>query len=473
MKGSLNKFPVAVMAPGHDVSGENDPLTLKDSVAHQGNMTSQNHELDEISMPSSEKEARMHHENEYSIQNSVSIKESQPHSSHAHTHGHSHRRDHHDHGGHDHNRHHDHGREHHHHGGCHSHSDTGWHQYAPHSHSLNTRLKADKHALTMALLILALAFVLQLGGAIVAKSSLLAVESLHSLVDGVTVILSLISTVVAASNATGQFTYGFGRAEILSGLLSLVALALLCIKLGIRALRRVMMVLHGTSKMDDVNGRIVVLTESITLVANIGMALVLSRHHDSINVRAVRAHVVADSLENIIVLFAGVIMWAVPNAAWVDPALTIVVVLMLLALNWRIAIEIIEVLMQAAPKGIVDNVYERVGKVESVTRVSEAHVWTVTTGLVVGSVKVSVDDYADVHDTQRVRRDVTRILKEIGVTETCVEVYIGSEETQHLHSAKDGRHDELHNNDGVGMLSQRTPHTEPRHPYEAVPIDSL
>lgn len=332
---------------------------------------------------------------------------------------------------------HDHGDTHHHHhahsGGCgHSntgcgHQHTGWKQFAPHGHSLHTRLAADKRALSIALLILVLSFAIQLTAAIIGSSSMLIVESLHSLVDGLTVVLSLVSTVVAAYPSTARMSYGYGRAEVLSALLSLVALAMLCTKLGIGAVLKVYATFSGKGSDVSVNGRIVVLAEAITLSANIGMAIVLSKGAtSSLNIRAVRAHVIADSLENFVVLVAGAVIWLFPNASLIDPLLTIVVVIMLLTLNFRIAKETVEVVMQAAPGGVVEDAEKNIAEIQDIAKVDSLHVWTVTTGVVIASVRVFIPAASKLQDAERVRNDVVKALLQAGIQDTCVEVIVST-----------------------------------------------
>lgn len=299
---------------------------------------------------------------------------------------------------------------------------------------------------------------------------MLAAESVHSLIDGVTVLLSLISTFIAAYNPTSQYTYGYGRSEILSALLSLIALALLCIKLASRAVLRIWALMHGDAKSIDVNGRIIALAELVTLTANVTMAIVLSRgRSQSLNIRAVRAHVIADSFENLVVLLAGVVIWIFPKAAWIDPVLTIVVVVMLFSLNWRIARETVEVFMQAAPPGRVDALYNRVKKVAGVVRIAQLHVWTVTTGLVIGSARVGVDPAAaDGAQMQRVRKRIGKLMREADVTESCVEVFVGEDDNSedegdahayHIDESSHSEHrDSLEQNGSLHSTSPKTKH---------------
>lgn len=239
--------------------------------------------------------------------------------------------------------------------------------------------------------------------------------------------LSLISTIVAGASATSQYTYGYGRSEILSALLSLIALGVLCVKLLMRALGRIYELIWSKNPAPGpVNGKIIVFAEAITLIANISMALMLSRQNtsQSLNIRAVRAHIIADSFENMVVLTAGILIWLFPKQYWIDPCLTVLVVALLFSLNWRIAREIVEVLMQAAPPGIVELIQPKILKMRKVLRVPKFHVWTLTTGMVVGTTRVATEHDTQVNDIERIRKDVSMLMKQSGVDEPCVEVLI-------------------------------------------------
>lgn len=300
-----------------------------------------------------------------------------------------------------------------------SHDHTGWRKYAPHSHSLEARLHADTRSLFIAFSILLAAFSLQLGGGIIASSSVLVVEAVHSALDGITVVISLISVFVARRAPTPRMSYGFGRAEVLSALISIVALALMCFKLFISAFHRLSHVLQGTLAPIHVEGRVVFIAEALALIGNIFMTVVLTRNSTSLNLRALRAHVIADSIENMIVLFAGLIMWLVPRAAIIDPILSMAIVFLIVFLNFGIASETIATLMQAAPLHVdVTSLRKRMLKdVPHIVEVGRTHVWTLTSGSVIASAVVYVDAKYD-----GLVEHVKKLFVEAGVHEVVVEV---------------------------------------------------
>lgn len=314
------------------------------------------------------------------------------------------------------------------HGGCgHNHSGDGWRKYLPHSHGLETRLQADARSLTLALCILITACVTQLVGGLFANSSVLRVEALHSALDGVTVVISLVSVLVAARAPTPRYSYGFSRAEVLSALISVLALALLCVKLFVQAAQRLGHILRGSKAPLHVEGNIVFVAEAITLSCNVFIAVVLTKGNPSLNVRALRAHVIADSVENLVVLFAGFIMWQMPSLNLVDPILTLVIVVLIVVLNFGIAKESVNVLLQAAPAEVdmERDIVSRLRKVEGVRGVGASHMWTVTSGSVVGSAVVFADERdaeVGMDAVERIRKEVVMVFEKAGVSEVTVQV---------------------------------------------------
>ena len=348
--------------------------------------------------------------------------------------------------GHDHHHHHehDHGEN----SGCTGHSHgKGWMKYLPHAHGLEHRLANDRKALIQAGFILFIAVAGQLIAGGVAHSSVLIVEAVHSTLDGFNVLLALLSVHLAARKPTTRMSYGYGRAEILSALVSVLGLGLLCFKLTIGAVERLWHWSRGTKAKIHVEGNVVFIAEAITLAANIIMTYVLSRNQSSLNIRALRAHVMADCVENVVVLFAGLLMWIMPQLSVIDPILTLVIVCVLVVLNSRIAWEAVSILMQATPEFIdVENAAAEMRGVPGVSALGPLHVWTLTSGTVVATAVARVDTTLD-QSRRDIRLSFNEILKKHGVTVAMVELKGGEEGSLAMSFSKeseDESDEELH-----------------------------
>lgn len=280
----------------------------------------------------------------------------------------------------------------------------------------------------MALAVIIIAAVLQLIAGIIANSSVLRVEALHSALDGVTVVISLISVIVASRAPTEKFTYGFSRSEVLSALVSVVALALLCVKLFVEAGERLIHIMRGTRAQIHVEGNVVFVAEAVALICNVFVACVLTRKGQaSLNVRALRAHIIADSIENLVVLLAGCLMWVVPALSIIDPILTLLIVATIVILNVGIAQESVAVLLQGTPTGldVKESIEGRIAQVGGVVEAKEVHVWTLTSGSLIGSAIIYVNDEVarvGFADLERVQQEVGKIFAEVGVNDVTVQV---------------------------------------------------
>ncbi len=350
-----------------------------------------------------------HHEHEHGA-----------HCDHAHDHAHAHDHEDHKHGhecGHSHE--HDHSHSHSHgkgaHAGCgHDHGEGVW-AYLPHAHGLHERIQADRRSLLISCVILFVSLCVQIGGGLLVDSSVLEAEAVHTALDGLVLVVSLISIALASKPRTSRYTYGYGRAEVLSALVSVLTLVLMCVQLAGGAVRR----LFSPHAVNEHKGQAVMVAEALTLVNNVLIAFVLARNN-SLNIRALRAHVVGDSVGNVVVLLAGAVMWARPSYGILDPLLTLVVVTAICVLNIPLARETIGVLMQAAPSGLDDDVLRRhLEAVVRVRRVVDAHAWTVTTGAIIASAKLEVDELADF---EVVQREAEKALARIGISDATIQV---------------------------------------------------
>jgi len=220
-------------------------------------------------------------------------------------------------------------------------------------------------------------------------SSVLEAEAVHTALDGLVLICSFLSIVLASKKTTSKYTYGYGRAEILSALISVLTLVLMCAQLGGSAAKKLWFFSTTKQAVSANKGLAVTVAEGITLTNNILIAVVLAKNK-SLNMRALRAHVIGDSIGNIVVLSAGAVMWKYPHLSILDPLLTLVVVIAICAMNVPLAKETIEVLMQASPLNS-EKIRKSILALPGIKRVRDLHIWTLTSGANIASLKVESD----------------------------------------------------------------------------------
>ncbi len=242
--------------------------------------------------------------------------------------------------------------------------------------------------------LLAIALVLLVGFVIAEIAVAVAASSLALLADAghlATDVLALVMAITAARFArrpvAGPWTFGFGRAEVLSASVNGVTLLVAAGVVLVEAIRRLV---HPAS----VDGAPVIVVASIGLVVNIAATLVLSRaDRSSMNIAGAIAHVATDAYAFAAALVAGIVVLATGYDR-ADPLASLVVVVLMLWSARSLLMRSGAVLLERAPDGVDLVVLQQhlLGN-DHVVAVHDLHAWTVGAGLPAVSAHVVVDDH--------------------------------------------------------------------------------
>jgi cobalt-zinc-cadmium efflux system protein len=227
---------------------------------------------------------------------------------------------------------------------------------------------------------------LELAGGLRAGSLALISDAAHVTMDVIALAIALAAAVQAKRPATQRQTYGFARYEILAALANGGLLIGVTVVIVVEAIKRLA---HPALP----SGATMVAIATIGLAVNLAVGLSLARaHHGNLNVRAAVLHVGADALGAVAVIAGGVLI-ALTGAAWLDPALSLFVAVIIVWGVVGIVREATGVLLESAPDHAgVPAVRERIGRVTGVVGVHDLHVWTLGSATHALSAHVVLDD---------------------------------------------------------------------------------
>ena len=207
----------------------------------------------------------------------------------------------------------------------------------------------------------------------------------HMAADVVALGAALVATKVATRrDTTGRRTYGSYRAEVFASGLAVLLMLAAALYVVIEAVGRI----GETVEVDT--GPMLVVGALGLLVNLIAMMLLRGGASESLNVKGAYLEVVADTAGSVGVLLAGgLVMWT-GDAMWDT--------LVALAIGGYIAVravilgrEVLAVLGQHAPVGVdVDQVHANLVALDGVVDVHDLHLWTLTSGMHVATVHVTV-----------------------------------------------------------------------------------
>jgi cation diffusion facilitator family transporter len=322
---------------------------------------------------------------------------------------------------------------------------------SPHRGKFTESEARQARRLTIVLAIVASFFVLELAGAIAARSVVLQADALHLLMDVLALSVSLFAMRLAVARPTPRFTYGLRRAEpvaaIFSALLVLVTTVLIVAE-GVESLQR----------SQPPRAGIMLVVAVLALFVNGLSAWLLhdvidqghAHHHDpdnpddvhaghahdlgtrraggkaqghALNLRGAWLHLLGDTLGAVAALVAALFV-RFGHDATADSIASFVVAAILLIGSMRLLRDATLVLLESAPGHLpVAAIHEIVGGFPGVDAVHDLHVWT----LGAGHDAITVHVRAGSRDPTLGQRLSERIRDSLGVEYVTVQVEVGDQ----------------------------------------------
>jgi cobalt-zinc-cadmium efflux system protein len=257
-----------------------------------------------------------------------------------------------------------------------------------HNHS---HAAGSTRALALTLALTATFMVVEAAGGWLTGSLALIADAGHMLTDVAALSLSLVAIRIAARPATHERTFGYKRLEVLAAAINGLALVAISAVIVREAAGR-------WNEPEEIHGGPMLAVAFAGLVVNIiGMRLLSAggAHQDNLNTRGAYLHVLGDLLGSVGAIAAALIILA---TGWTraDPLISLLISVLIVVSAWRLLRDSVDVLLEAAPRGIdVGRMEGELAALPGVRCVHDVHVWTVTSGFVAMSGHVTIEDDAD------------------------------------------------------------------------------
>jgi cobalt-zinc-cadmium efflux system protein len=254
---------------------------------------------------------------------------------------------------------------------------------------------ADRRWLAVALSVIATFMFVEVVAGILADSLALLSDAAHMLTDAGAIAVALYAAGLAARPAAGRFTFGLGRAEILSAQANGATLLVLAGVIAVEAVRRLLTV-------PDVEGGFVLVVGLVGACANVGAAAALGKaERRSLNVEGARVHVLTDLFASLAAATAGAVV-LVTGFDRADAIASLLVAAVMLRSGWLLLRDAGRVLLEGAPEGVDPQAVGRaLAAYPGVVEVHDLHVWEVTSGFPALAAHVLVKPGDDCHGVRR------------------------------------------------------------------------
>lgn len=226
--------------------------------------------------------------------------------------------------------------------------------------------------------------VVEIFGGVLADSLALVADAAHMATDALGLGMALLAIHFAARPPSETRTFGYARAEILAALANCLLLLVVGGYVLVEAVQRFI-------TPADTHGGLTIVFGVFGLVANtVSLTLLMRGQKDSLNVRGAFLEVAADALGSVAVIVAAVVIMTTGWQA-ADPIASIAIALMIVPRTWKLLQETLDVLLEAAPKGVdMADVRAHILALDGVEDIHDLHAWTITSGMPVLSAHVVV-----------------------------------------------------------------------------------
>ena len=217
-------------------------------------------------------------------------------------------------------------------------------------------------------------FVVAEAGAGFASGSLaLLTDAGHNLSDVGSLAVSLLAFRLTRVRAGARFSYGYRKFTVLASLINAIMLLAVVGTIGYEAIRRL-------SEPPQIPGLTVAFVAAAGILVNGISAWLFHRDRErDLNVKGAYLHLAADAAVSAGVVAAGLTMYST-GWGWIDPAISFLILAVILWSTWGLLKESISLTLDAVPEKIdVEKIRVAALKTEGIKDIHHIHVWAMST----------------------------------------------------------------------------------------------
>jgi cobalt-zinc-cadmium efflux system protein len=255
-----------------------------------------------------------------------------------------------------------------------------------HSHGHNHHQGATGKVIGWSIAATSLFVLIELVAGIKAHSLALLSDAGHNFTDAGALVLAWVGFYLQSKPADESRTYGYHRAGVLSAFVNALTLLGLSAWIFYESAIRL-------ANPEPVGEAIMIAVAALGLLMNGGIVLALrNASRNDLNVRSAFVHMLGDALGSLAII-AGAI--AIRYTGWVqlDPALSILIGILIVWSAWDIIRESLNILLEGLPRGLaLAEVVKAMREIQGVLDVHDLHIWSLGSSTHALSCHVLIED---------------------------------------------------------------------------------
>ena len=213
----------------------------------------------------------------------------------------------------------------------------------------------------------------EVGYGLIANSTALIADAGHNLFDVLGLLMAWGATILGRRAPSGRYTYGLRSTSIFAALVNAMFVLVACGAIAWEALQRF-------AQPPAVAGLTVTLVATTGIVVNgLSAYLFMAGRKGDLNIRAAYLHMATDAAVSLGVVVTGLVM-LFTGWYWLDPAVSLVIVAVIVGGTWGLLRESLQLALSAAPAHLdMPAVEAYLRQCAGVTDIHDLHIWGMST----------------------------------------------------------------------------------------------
>lgn len=248
----------------------------------------------------------------------------------------------------------------------------------------------------------------------------------HNFLHVVGMALAMLAIKLSKSRSTEKYTYGYKKASILISLVNAIILLVSIGAIGYDAILRF-------QNPEPLPGKIISIVAAVGIVINGGSAYLLFSNKDKeINVNNVFLHLASDTLVSLGLVAGGIIIYFT-RLYWIDPLMSIIICVVIIASMWSLLRESLRLSLDAVPENVdVQKVKEEIVKINGIKDLHHLHIWAISTTQNAMTGHLVVSENISNAELVTIKNKIRQGLRHLNIHHTTLEIELDSQNCEEI-----------------------------------------
>lgn len=244
----------------------------------------------------------------------------------------------------------------------------------------------------------------------------------HNLADVGSLGLSLLAFKLLKIKSNNKYTYGYRKTTILAALTNAVILLVSIAIIGYEAIQRF-------ANPPALPGKTIAIVAGIGIVINFLTAILFLKNKEKdLNVKSAYLHMMADAVVSLGIMIGGIVI-SYTHLYWIDPVISIVIVLVILFSTWTLLKESLALTLDAVPKDInLDEIKNKALKIDGIKGLHHIHVWAMSTTENAMTAHLVIDNRQDKEQISSIKNNLKHTLQHLNIQHVTLETEFSNED---------------------------------------------